>query len=203
MNTLKIYTAGKMPTEAMHGAVSKWRKDLEDKLHEYPIEWLHPELVGCDHAGIDPYQTVKGDVELINRCDLVIAYLDQPELYGTTAEVMYAASRGKPIILIRDPVGLTGCKEFREVWEDGRVPDYDVRRMFGSKHGCDCQFTGMGGYVHQYWFMEFLIRTEYPDLLLFCIDDMHRLPEYFDVVYKTRKMISRLDITKRKAVFEF
>jgi nucleoside 2-deoxyribosyltransferase len=165
---LIIYTAGKMP--CVGEDISKtWRGKLEYALRGKNVDFLHPTLGGCDHSGVDPNATVNNDLDLINNSDLVIGYFDQPALYGTIAEILYAASIGKRI-------GLVFIKE-------NLSNNYDWR----STHGCTCCWDSINPRVqaHEYWFMERLFVDignlgdcysvkyhKYGNLLEFYVDDI-------------------------------
>lgn len=118
---LKIYTAGEMQFGNESGKM-KWREDIENALWNVKehIIWLHPEPMTCDGGDngaawhehdMDKEETTKKDLALIDSSDIVIAYLNKPELYGTITEIMYALSKNKKIIVAFDSQALT-CRKY-------------------------------------------------------------------------------------------
>ena len=74
---LQVYTAGKMPSEAVRGAITKWRIDTEHEASNLDIKigFFHPEFAGCDHTGIYLTETVQEDFRMISQSNLLVAYL--------------------------------------------------------------------------------------------------------------------------------
>lgn len=158
-----VYTAGKMPTEE-ENISDTWRGKLESSLGTEKFKWLHPTLTGCDHSGVDPETTVNHDCDLIENSDLVLAYLDQSELYGTISEIMYAAALGKHIGLIFILNNLENAHDWR------------------NNHGCDCCWDANGKQAHEYWFMEHMLEHKYKKQIIFNIND---IKEYEAVDYES------------------
>ncbi len=88
---MKVYLAG--------GFYSDWRESVKDALRSKPgTEAYDPEHDGSQHAS---YAFVHGDLEAIDRADLVIAYY--PRGYdpaGMAAEMGYAAALKIPVYYI-------------------------------------------------------------------------------------------------------
>lgn len=119
---IRIYTAGPMGKSRIyddpasgfvpHGRsnLAPWRTALVDrvttiaKMDALPgdVGWSHPEeLTRRDHCG-GSYsgEVVEADLGAVESADLVAAYLDGPERYGTLVEIGVALGRGIPVVLV-------------------------------------------------------------------------------------------------------
>lgn len=154
---ITIYTAGEMdenddargnntPKPHMLLSSSNWRYRLEGYLNEFElgreINWNHPKLDGCDHHGLDGYDTICNDTKKIFESDAVIAYLNRTELYATTVELMYANQMNKAILVLIKP-GLTS-------------------ETFTGGHKCNCMFCqdeDTMKFQNPYWFLLYNLKN--------------------------------------------
>lgn len=156
---LQIYTAGKMPSEAVRGALTWWRENLQRETLKFghKIGFFHPEFVGCDHTGIYLSETVLNDFHMISKSDLFIAYLEENEQYGTVTEIMIAYSLNKQMaIFIDENIKI-------EMIHAGKDEDIDYseeyEKIFDTNHSCPCTLMNELEPIHynKYWFLiEFL-----------------------------------------------
>ena len=162
---LQIYTAGKMPSIALRGQITSWRNDLEvssTKLKN-KIGFYHPEFAGCDHTGIYLSETVQSDFRMISQSNLLIAYLEDNEQFGTITEIMIAYSMNKQIAVFIDE------KIKKEITVPELETEYTVNqeyyeqvyeKVFKTNHSCPCDLMNELKPVHlnEYWFLvEFLL----------------------------------------------
>ena len=142
-----IYLAGPMgtPAKARH-EVADWRRSFIKAAEVAPIgiDFLCPEWVGCDHGGIAPEQTVRGDLAMIDGATGLFALLDDRLRVGTFTEIGYALGRNIPVVVMvnhaahADGVGTV---------KHGQVGFYEDITQSG--HQCDCS---LGGYEGYFWF---------------------------------------------------
>lgn len=74
--------------------------------------------IGWEHGGDDVFgQQVVTQLclDAINRADVVFAWIDRPDIYGTIAEIGYARGIGKPVWI--------GFKRYTDYYEDGEIND--------------------------------------------------------------------------------
>ncbi len=128
---MKIYLAGPMSTEPVRGSMAEWRRVIVD--HCGNVEFLCPELSGCDHTGVSAMMTVEDDLEMLEKADGVLAYLDSPERVGTCVEIGFAIASGVPVYLVISK------------WVHDRPTGF-------TRHSCSCgmQLEGFGWP----WFVE-------------------------------------------------
>lgn len=82
---------------------------------------------------ITPTQIVEKDIELIDKSDLFVAYIEKPT-FGTVMEIVYAYSNGKPIFVINPNLTLN-----REIWLR-----YHTTKLFDSIDECF-------GYINEHY----------------------------------------------------
>ena len=83
---MKVYLAGPMET--------KWREPFIKKLKEMGHEAICPE-----DGKKDPNAIVKDDLEMIRKCDLIIAVLEEDaHRIGTSMEIMAGYTYGVPVV---------------------------------------------------------------------------------------------------------
>lgn len=136
---ISIYTAGEMTNTDNYssGDLIDWRNKLELYLKEIPIKWNHPDNLGHSTPSEDE-DIVSADMELINNSNIVIAFLNRPELYGTITEVMYAISKKIFVIVIISDDLPTKSNRHGEYIVHGNSTEFDNR--------------------HDYWFLESLLQ---------------------------------------------
>lgn len=161
---LQIYTAGKMPSKAYRGEITKWRENLENsstKLN-FKIGFYHPEFAGCDHTGIYLSETVQSDYRMIAQSNLLIAYLEDNEQFGTITEIMIAYSMNKQIAIFIDEKIKTEITEpdmENETRVNSNYYEQVYEKVFKTNHICPCDLMSELEPIHlnNYWFMiEFL-----------------------------------------------
>lgn len=170
---LQIYTAGKMPSIALRGQITTWRNDLEissTKLKN-KIGFYHPEFAGCDHTGIYLSETVQSDFRMISQSNLLIAYLEDNEQFGTITEIMIAYSMNKQIAVFID----------ERIKKDITVPELETEhtvnqeyyeqvyeKVFKTNHSCPCDLMNELKPVHlnEYWFLVEFLRLRQPDTFI-------------------------------------
>ena len=170
---LQIYTAGKMPNIALRGQITKWRNDLEinsTKLKN-KIGFYHPEFVGCDHTGIYLSETVQSDFRMISQSNLLIAYLEDNEQFGTIAEIMIAYSMNKQIAIFIDEKIKKEITVPELETENTINPEYYEQvyeKVFKTNHSCPCDLMSKLKPVHlnEYWFMIEFLRLRQPDTFI-------------------------------------
>lgn len=158
---LQIYTAGQMPSEAIRGAVTWWRAQLESesKSLNKKIGFYHPEFSGCDHTGIYLSETVQEDFRMISQSNLIVVYLDRNELYGTIAEIMIAYSMNKQIAIFIDEAISTEINSSEFEINSSRInPEYYAEvygKVFKTNHSCPCCLMSELEPIHfnNYWFV--------------------------------------------------
>ncbi|WP_026705186.1 restriction endonuclease [Flavobacterium soli] len=167
---LQIYTAGKMPTEAIRNSITWWRKELqnETKMLQKKIGFYHPEFAGCDHTGIYLSETVQTDFGMISQSDLVIAYLENREQFGTITEIMIAYSMNKQLAIFIDEDIKTEIKsnEYDEITEVNMDYYGEVyEKVFETNHICPCDLMNELKPIHMnnYWFMIEFLRLRQPN----------------------------------------
>lgn len=169
---LQIYTAGKMPSKAIRGAITKWRADVELEVSTLGIKigFFHPEYAGCDHTGIYLTETVQEDFRMISQSNLLVAYLEDKEQFGTITEIMVAYSMNKQIAIFIDEKIRTEIKsnEFLDETEIHINEDYYnevYQKVFKTNHICPCDLMNELEPIHlnDYWFLIELLRLRQPD----------------------------------------
>lgn len=168
---LQVYTAGKMPKEAERGAITKWRADIEYEAAKLDtkIGFFHPEFAGCDHSGICLTETVQNDFRMISQSNLIIAYLEDKEQFGTITEIMIGYSMNKQIAIFIDEQIKT--KITSPEIEEGSTnvnPDFYKQvyeKIFHTNHSCACQLMNEIEPIHlnNYWFLVEFLRLRQPD----------------------------------------
>jgi hypothetical protein len=154
---LQIYTAGKMPSEAVRGALTWWREALQREILKsgQKIGFYHPEYAGCDHNGIYLSETILNDFRMILKSNLVMAYLEENEQYGTITEIMIAYSLNKQIaIFIDENIKI----EMVHKNDDKKISE-EYEKIFETNHSCPCNLMNelMPVHYNKYWFLvEFL-----------------------------------------------
>lgn len=172
---IQIYTAGKMPTEAFRGSITTWRSNLEFesiRLNK-KIGFFHPEYAGCDHTGINLSQTVEEDFRMISQSNLMIAYLEDDEQFGTLTEIMIAYSMNKQMAIFIDESitkrislnefdsftdGIINLEYYKEVY----------KTVFKTDHVCPCDLMNELKLIHMnnYWFMIEFLRLRQSDIFI-------------------------------------
>lgn len=133
---MNIYLAGRCNTGKWNlvpsGPQSKWFAS-DGKSYDREHGW-HFNIKGHDEPSEEDRREMVNQVviPLLNKCDLVVAYVNDTHAYGTIAEVAYASAIGKPIIFIIDKRGLgrvitdeDGCitEELPEPWYYDDIDD--------------------------------------------------------------------------------
>ena len=160
---ITIYTAGKMPEETTRKTITKWRKNIENKVRSRKLDvgFFHPEFIGCDHRGINTEETVSIDTHMIQQSDALIAYLNEDELYGTIVEIMIAYSQNKKIaIFIDEKIIHKIPKEFYEAL---------YTEIYKTKHSCPCSLSiTTPEYIarNKYWFLLTLLSRTRKDITI-------------------------------------
>ncbi|CDF79289.1 hypothetical protein BN863_15770 [Formosa agariphila KMM 3901] len=170
---LQIYTAGKMPSIALRGQITKWRNDLEissSKLKN-KIGFYHPEFAGCDHTGIYLSETVQSDFRMISQSNLLIAYLEDNEQFGTISEIMIAYSMNKQIAIFIDEKIKKEITVPELESEHSVNPEYYEQvyeKVFKTNHSCPCDLMNELQPIHlnEYWFMIEFLRLRQPDTFI-------------------------------------
>lgn len=131
MNTTSL-TQNVIPRLYLAGKIGKndWRHSLVPNLRDRtwnngPIEtgsfsYIGPFFVSCDHGCghnpsghgmvqecIEPYYTredvIRLNMDAIEKSDIVFAYINAPDCYGTIVEIGYAIAKGKRVIMAFAP----------------------------------------------------------------------------------------------------
>jgi hypothetical protein len=167
---LQVYTAGQMPSKAIRGEITWWRKELEKESSKLSkkIGFYHPEFSGCDHTGIYLSETVQEDFRMISQSNLVIVYLERDELYGTIAEIMIGYSMFKQIAIFIDESIKTKIisDESRKDFSDTLSYYEEVyQKVFKTNHSCPCDLMNELEPIHlnNYWFIIQFLRLRQPD----------------------------------------
>lgn len=168
---LQVYTAGKMPKEAERGAITKWRADTEYEVAKLDtkIGFFHPEFAGCDHSGIWLAETVQNDFRMISQSNLLIAYLENKEQFGTIAEIMIAYSMNKQIAIFIDEqikTEITGPEmDENSTCVSSEYYDQIYEKVFHTNHSCPCELMNEIEPIHlnNYWFLIEFLRLRQPD----------------------------------------
>jgi len=168
---LQVYTAGKMPSEAIRNALTWWRENLEYGVKELKIKigFYHPEFAGCDHSGIYLSETVQNDFRMISQSNLIIAYLETDDQFGTITEIMTGYSMNKQLAIFVDESILTriSVPETEESGEMVNQTYYDevYEKVFKTNHSCPCDLMNELEPIHMnnYWFMIEFLRLRQPD----------------------------------------
>ncbi len=169
---LQIYTAGKMPHNAIRGEITKWRSDLELETSslDTKIGFFHPEYAGCDHTGIYLTETVQEDFRMISQSNLLVAYLEDKQQFGTITEIMVAYSMNKQIAIFIDESIKTEikAKEYEDESEhmiNSEYYDEVYEKVFKTKHSCPCDLMNELKPIHlnDYWFLIEFLRLRQPD----------------------------------------
>lgn len=135
---MRIYLAGPMSNKLERNSLAEWRAEVIQACGGVAT-FLCPELVGCDHSGVNADMTVGDDIDLLRTADGVLAYLDSPERVGTCIEVGYALGAGIPVHLVVDE------------W-------VHIKPMDQVNHGCPCSSTCLGyGWP---WFAEAAVQMD-------------------------------------------
>lgn len=170
---LQVYTAGKMPSIALRGQITKWRYDLEvssSKLKN-KIGFYHPEFAGCDHTGIYLSETVQSDFRMISQSNLLIAYIEDNEQYGTITEIMIAYSMNKQIAIFIDEkikIKITAPEWENEHSINSEYYEQVYEKVFKTNHSCPCDLMNELKPVHlnEYWFMIEFLSLRQPDAFI-------------------------------------
>ncbi len=170
---LQIYTAGKMPSTAIRGAITWWRESLENEVSKLnqKLGFFHPEFAGCDHTGIFLADTVEQDFRMIAKSNVVIAYLEDKEQFGTLTEIMIGYSMRKQIaIFIDDCIQIEISEEVFDDYESEIDFNYKevYQKVFKTEHSCPCGLMNELQPVHMnnYWFMIEFLRLRQPDTFI-------------------------------------
>lgn len=171
---LQVYTAGKMPSEAIRGSLTWWRSELENQsigLNK-KIGFYHPEFSGCDHTGIYLSETVQEDFRMIAQSNLIVVYLDHEELYGTIAEIMIGYSMNKQLAIFIDESIKTNIP-FDELEADGNTANLNYykevyQKIFNTNHTCPCDLMNELQPIHlnNYWFIIQFLLLRQPDTFI-------------------------------------
>ncbi|UVD80067.1 restriction endonuclease [Myroides albus] len=170
---LQIYTAGKMPSNAIRGEITEWRNNLEigSSILGSKFGFYHPEFAGCDHTGIYLSETVQSDFRMIAQSDILIAYLEDNEQFGTITEIMIAYSMNKQIAIFIDEKIKTNISVPEMEDENNVSLEYYkevYNKVFKTNHSCPCDLMNDLKPIHlnNYWFMiEFLLLRQ-PDTFI-------------------------------------
>src|SRR5690606_35159533 len=121
-----------------------WREDIIDKLRARGYHTYSPA-----HAfflsPVGDTMKIARQVDTINRlaidqCDVVLAYLPRDcRTVGTTREVEYARTIGKPVVTVIDPPN-----QHIALWDVRRVASFDeaIDWIEELSHGADAQGDG-------------------------------------------------------------
>lgn len=170
---LQIYTAGKMPSIALRGQVTKWRSDLEINSIKLKnkIGFFHPEFAGCDHTGIYLSETVQSDFRMISQSNLLIAYIEDNEQFGTITEIMIAYSMNKQIALfidekIKKEITAPPLETENEI--NPKYYEEVYEKVFKTNHSCPCDLMNElePFHLNEYWFMIEFLRLRQPDTFI-------------------------------------
>lgn len=118
--------------DAMGGEIGREWDVIPNALGPF-LDLTGPFFVGCDHGcahgpgshGItggcilsdaQEEETVKLCLDAIDRSDVVFAWIDEPDAYGTLVELGYAKAKGKRVIVAFPP----------ETWVRGEDTDLDI-----------------------------------------------------------------------------
>ena len=167
---IQIYTAGKMPSVALRGQITKWRSDLENSCSNLKnkIGFYHPEYAGCDHTGIYLSETVQSDFRMISQSNILVAYLEDEEQFGTITEIMIAYSMNKQIAIFIDEkikTEITVSEMEDEYSINLEYYDQVYAKVFKTNHSCPCDLMNELKPIHlnSYWFMIEFLRLRQPD----------------------------------------
>jgi len=171
---LQVYTAGKMPKEAIRNALTWWREKLEFEAKDLKskIGFFHPEFAGCDHSGIYLSETVQQDFRMISQSNLIIAYLETNDQFGTITEIMTGYSMNKQLAIFIDESILTKITvpESDENSDMVNREYYDevYEKVFETNHSCPCDLMNElePFHMNNYWFMIEFLRQRQPDTFL-------------------------------------
>jgi hypothetical protein len=169
---LQIYTAGKMPDKAIRGQITKWRADLELETSslDTKIGFFHPEYAGCDHTGIYLTETVQEDFRMISQSNVLVAYLEDKEQFGTITEIMVAYSMNKQIAIfiderIKTEINANEYEDDSESMINQEYYDEVYKKVFKTNHICPCDLMNELEPIHlnDYWFLIEFLRLRQPD----------------------------------------
>jgi hypothetical protein len=76
--------------------------DLINPFHDVERELdedLHASEAG-DYTSVDPNELVLLDLQALNKCDFVVAFITGQRSYGTLMEIVYAYQAGIPVYII-------------------------------------------------------------------------------------------------------
>ena len=170
---LQIYTAGKMPSLALRGQITKWRSELEISCSNLKskIGFYHPEFAGCDHTGIYLSETVQSDFRMISQSNLLIAYLEDKEQFGTITEIMIAYSMNKQIAIFIDEKIKTEITVSKMESEHSVSSEYYKQvyeKVFKTNHSCPCDLMSelKTTHLNDYWFMIEFLSLRQPDTFI-------------------------------------
>jgi len=101
--TKTIYLAGKVNGPKNKVASSfLWFEDHMASTTKPPFRtkyrFVSSDTVDHDHMDLAPSLFA----ELLDECDILVAFVDTPDCFGTIAEVAYSAAKGKPCYLVID-----------------------------------------------------------------------------------------------------
>lgn len=170
---LQIYTAGKMPSEALRGEITEWRSNLESScsILKNKIGFYHPEFAGCDHTGINLSETVQSDFRMISQSNLLIAYLEDKEQFGTITEIMIAYSMNKQIAIfigekIKTEISVPEMEDEYSVNSEYYNQVYE--KVFKTNHSCPCDLMNelKPTHLNDYWFMIEFLSLRQPDTFI-------------------------------------
>ena len=167
---LQIYTAGKMPEEAVRGEITKWRIETELEVAKLNIKigFFHPEFVGCDHKGIYLTETVQEDFRMISQSNLLVAYLEDKEQFGTITEIMIAYSMNKQIAIFIDEAiktEITVPEMENDIKINSDFYNQVYEKVFKTNHSCPCNLMNELEPIHlnDYWFLIEFLKLRQPE----------------------------------------
>jgi len=89
------------PRIYLAGTQSKYKyRNWVTKTYSHIFDIIDP-FVEVDHNML-PSEIVKRDLELIDKCDILIAYIYE-KTFGTTMELFYAYNKGKQVYVVTNP----------------------------------------------------------------------------------------------------
>lgn len=95
---MRVYLSG--PMEDCSGVqIHGWRQIATRLLGERGSSVLDPSIGETAALLADPVALVRKDTEMLDLCDVVLAYPWKPST-GTAMEIMYACLRGTPVVVV-------------------------------------------------------------------------------------------------------
>ena len=185
MKKISIYLAGEMSKGTERQDIATWRDVFIREMSErfdyaeikysrsgqcpmsYPgrpptpptghvaLNFLCPELDGCDHTGVAMQITVEDHFEAIESANLLVAYINREGLYGTLMEIIHALEVGTSVLIVMSETYLSKFgSEFG--YDENHNEGFDPSAVTGTEHGCTCCWEDtieMPGIMSQYWFV--------------------------------------------------